>query len=174
MAWPRQTLLAPAFCKESQTPDVTDCIIATLAPFQSVNLELPTVRLDTCKKQCISIVNSVLESSKIMCIDGVLCYVRDICPFPYATNNLVEDDIPTSSDDEMYITVSNSRDEDDHLVDSDLGSSSDSNDNEGQQLTMGPSQSREETTALCLQWSNRWKAYPTDATCIMMMVSEGV
>ena len=71
--------------------------------------------------------------------DGVPRRVKDLRLFPYTTNNPVKDEITASRDDEMYITFSYSGNGDDLSVESDLGVSSDGNDNEGQQLTMGPS-----------------------------------
>ena len=86
----------------------------------------------------------MLVSPQTVCIDKVLYHVRDFHSFLYAVSNPVEDKIPVSGDDKMYITVCNSGDGNDHSVDSDLGSLRDDNDKEGQQLTMWPSQSADE------------------------------
>ena len=65
-------------------------------------------------------------------------------------NNPVANKILALGDDEIYITVGDSRDGYDHSVDSNQGRSSNSNDNVDQQLTMGPSQSTDEPAVLHL------------------------
>ena len=97
-----------------------------------------------------------------MCIDGVLCHVRNLCPFPYAENNPVEYGILTSTDDEICITVGDCGDGNDCLVDFDLGDSSDGNDHQPQQLTLRPSQNTDEPAVPRLRRSDRWKRSPHD------------
>lgn len=68
-------------------------------------------------------------------MDEILCHLINICPFPHTMSNSVADETTTSSDDEMCIPVTKNEDSHSTLVDS--NQSSDSDDNEGQQIVTG-------------------------------------
>ena len=112
-----------------------------------------------CTSRWRSATISALKDPQTVCIDKVPYHVRDLCFFPY---NPMKDKITTSGDNKMNITVGDNGDGDNHLVDSDLGSSSDGNDNEGQQLTMRPPQSAGKPAVLHLRQSNRQKMASND------------
>ena len=102
---------------------------------------------------------TALVSPQMVCVDGMPRHVRDLRSFPYVVNNPVEDEIPASGDDEIYITVSNNGDGDDHLIYANLGGSSNGNDNKGQQLTIEPFQIADEPAVPRLR-RNDWRKRP--------------
>lgn len=86
---------------------------------------------------------------QVVYVDGILCHLRDLCPFPHMVSSSREDETTKSGDNEIYIPVM--KDEDIPSTDINSNQSSNGDNNEGWQIVTAPPQEASELAELLLQ-----------------------